>query len=242
MINSSINSDSHLLHITRGKGEITLNKIHKFSLCQGTVIAIPRGTSYVMKISKNFEMLNLHYQIWLENGQYMDERLRLPYFSSPDYFNECEQKLRKMRILSGESKMEVLQKSSLAYQIIMEHLALTNLIEIKRDIIDERIDRAANYLNSKVCHSYDIKTVTRIACLSKSQLNRKFKQAFGIPPHQYWEQQRLREACLQIKQTGKNFAEIAEFFNFSSPDYFSRWFRKNISCSPSAFRNSQVNY
>jgi AraC-like DNA-binding protein len=237
-----INNDSHLLHITRGAGSITIDGTNKFSLRRGAVVSIPRQTPFIMELSHNFEMLNIHYQIWLKDGQYFDDKFLLPYLFFPDYFNRCEQKLKKMHILSDKTLDDMLQIPLLAYDIVLSHFTSCELMEIHKNVIDERIDQVAKYLRADNCHIYDIKAVTKLACLSRSQLNRKFKQFFGIPPHQYWEQQRLRKICLQIKQTQKPFAEIAEDFDFSSPYYFSRWFKKKVACSPSFFRNNPTNY
>jgi len=237
-----INNDSHFLHITRGTANITIDETNKFSLRRGAVVSIPKQIPFTMVCSHNFEMLNIHYQIWLKNDKCLDDTFRLPYLFFPDYFNSCEQKLKKMHILSDKTLDDMLQKPLLAYDIILEHLASFELIEIHKNIIDERIDRVAKYLRSGNCHIYEIKAVTKLACLSRSQLYRKFRQLFGISPHQYWEQQRLRKICLQIEQTQKTFTEIAEYFGFSSLYYFSRWFKKKVACSPSFFRNNPTNY
>ena len=237
MGSASVNDDSHLLHITRGEGEVLLDNAHRFALRRGDVVAIPRGAPYLMRIGADFEMLNLHYQLWLEDGRHLEEALRLPYLFHPGHFEGCERKLREMRDLE-----DTLRRASLAYQVVVEHLAASPLLRVEGKVIDERMARVAKYLGSETCHECDIAAVARIACLSGSQLNRRFKEAFGVSPRQFWERRRLRAVCLRITRTRQTFAEIAEAFAFSSPYYFSRWFKKNVSCSPSAFRHGQTNY
>jgi AraC-like DNA-binding protein len=236
-----INNNSHLLHITRGTTVITIdgksNRLHR-----GAVVFIPRQTIFDMGISPDVEMLNIHYQIWLKDGKYLDDNLRLPYVFYPDYFDNCEQELRKMIPLSTYTLGNMLQKSSLAYGIVLKHLSSFDLVKTQRHVLANKIDQVAEYLRSDDCLVYDIEAVIKLAHLSKSQLNRKFKQVFGISPHKYWEQQLLRKICIQIEQTQKTFTQIAEDFGFSSPYYFSRWFKKNADCSPSSFRNTPTIY
>ena len=229
----SVNKDSHMKHVTRGAAVITLDGKHKFKLHRGAVIFIPRQVIYNMRVNPDFEMLNIHYQIWLKDGEYLDDRLRLPYVFYPDYFEDCEHKLRKMISLPAGN---MLQKSLLAYDIVVNHLSSCNLIETHRHVIANKIDQVAEHLRSDDCIVYNIEEILRIACLSKSQFIRKFKQAFGLSPHKYWEQRLLLKICLQIEQTKKTLTEIAEDFGFSSPYYFSRWFKKNAGYSASSFR------
>ena len=237
-----MNNDSHLLHISRGSMIITIDGTNEFILKRGAVVFVPKQTTYSMKISSGLEMLNMHYQMWLKGGEYLDDILRLPYVFYPDYFKNCEQKIRKVLSLSEDSVGNILQKSSTAYDILLQHLSSYDLVKSHRHVVASKINQVAEYLRSDDCLSYDIKTIINIACLGKSQLNRKFKQVFGISPHKYWEQQLVRKICIEIEQTQKNFAEIAENFGFSSPYYFSRWFKNNIGCSPSSFRENIIIY
>ncbi|MCK4982646.1 MAG: helix-turn-helix transcriptional regulator [Victivallaceae bacterium] len=236
-----INNDSHLMHITCGTAVINVdgksNRLHR-----GAVVFIPRQTTFVMGMSPDSEMLNIHYQIWLRGGEFLDDKLCLPYVFYPDYFDSCEQKLRRMMLLSENTLPNMMQKASLSYDIISQHLSSCELVKTHRHVIADKIDQVAKYLRSDDCLVYDIEKVVQLACLSKSQLNRRFKQVFGISPHKYWEQQLLRKICIKIEQTQKTFTELAENFAFSSPYYFSRWFKKNAGCSPSSFRNAPTIY
>ncbi|MCF7854982.1 MAG: AraC family transcriptional regulator [Candidatus Pacebacteria bacterium] len=238
---TNINDDCHLLHITRGQGEIVLDLEHRFDLVRGVVIAIPRGVPFSMSIGGGFEMLNIHYQLWLRDGRHIGDVLRLPYCFRPSYFDHCEERLRRLDSMSEDSIGESLRRSSLAYQIVIEHYASRDLICTTPSVADERIEKVANYLALNPT-AYDMKTLEGLARLSRSQVNRTFRAAYGLSPHAFWEQHRLRKICMDIKRGGKTLAELAEEYGFSSPQYFSRWFRKQTSCSPSEFRNAAPDY
>lgn len=234
----NINLDSHLLHICNGYGTINIDKNKDIKLQPGSVVSIPRKTPFTMKLGDGFEMLNIHYQVWIEDDSYLNDRFRLPFVMCPDFFKVCERKLRKSINLPNNN-FGILQKSALIYDVVSRYLGAFELIKIDEGVIDERIGLVAEYLKSESCNNFDSEKISRISCLSNSQLNRKFKQYFNMSPHQYWEKQVLLKVCIDIEQTSKTFMEIARDFNFSSSYYFSRWFKKKMECSPSFFRANQ---
>lgn len=72
-----VNNYSHLIHVARGDGAITLRGEGEFQLCAGAVVAIPPFTPYKMRISANFEMLDLHSRFLLSDGVTLELSERL---------------------------------------------------------------------------------------------------------------------------------------------------------------------
>ena len=236
-----INDDSHILHITKGTARIRISDIDEFDVHRGDVVFIPRRTPFYMMIKRGFEMQNLHYKMCFDNDEYMDEKLRLPYHFSPVYFDNCEKCLRSLHDMTKKNK-SIFKRASVAYDIITTHMCYQELIRANISKRDEIIYKATEYLSSPECSSFDIAKIARSSCMSTSQLNRRFLAHIGTSPHKFWEKQRLKAVCIKLKYSDKTIGEIADEFEFSSPYYFTRWFKKNMKCTPSRFRKEDLNY
>lgn len=79
--------------------------------------------------------------------------------------------------------------------------------------------------------------MARRAGMSQSHLRRLFVQAFGVPPHEYLEQARLRKGAELLRDTGRPVGEIAQAAGYADPFHFSARFRKHFGVSPRAYRD-----
>lgn len=62
-----------------------------------------------------------------------------------------------------------------------------------------------------------------------------FRKYSGISPKRYYSKMRGIEA-LRLLESGMEITEIAEKLNFSSPNYFSNFFKKQFGSSPGQYR------
>ncbi len=73
--------------------------------------------------------------------------------------------------------------------------------------------------------------------ISKPYLIRLFKQHTGTTPAAYHLQLKIENACYLLEQTHLSIQEIASRLGFYDEFYFSRYFKKQIGVSPSAYRH-----
>lgn len=73
--------------------------------------------------------------------------------------------------------------------------------------------------------------------MSISQLNRKLNALIGQPSGQLIRSLRLQRAADLLKQNSANVSEICYNLGFNDHAYFSRAFKKQFGCSPSAYKN-----
>lgn len=236
-----INNDSHLLHITKGNASVRIGDADIFEVTRGDVISIPVKTTFYMTIKAGFEMINLHYIMRFENGEHMDGSLRLPYHFRPAYFDRIETGLRELYDMSKDDQ-NYFQTAATAYSIIMGHYSAQALVKIHKLPRDEKIHEAARYLSSKECKRFDPAKLAYISCLSISQLNRRFGAEFGNSPHAYWDDNRLKSICVKLKYSDMSIGSISDEFEFSSPYYFSRWFKKKTGHTPLEYRKDIFDY
>ena len=102
---------------------------------------------------------------------------------------------------------------------------------------DERLARAMRFIREHAHEVISVEDIARTAGISRSLLERKFREAFGRSPWDQVLQLRLRQAEHLLSQTRLSIAEIAERTGFGTPEYFSAAFRKLTGTSPRSARN-----
>ncbi|MEL7123013.1 MAG: AraC family transcriptional regulator [Bacteroidota bacterium] len=107
-----------------------------------------------------------------------------------------------------------------------------------RKEVYKRVNIARNYLEDTIIEEFDLNRLSRVASLSKFQLIRDFKDAFGISPHRYFILKKLDLALTMIQSKQySTLNEIALQLNYSCLSSFSRQFKQVYRVSPTAFIN-----
>ena len=89
------------------------------------------------------------------------------------------------------------------------------------------------------CHLTENLRIADIAAhfsFSGEHLIRLFKGTYGITPHQYILQSKMRLAMVLLKTTDESIEEIAEKLGFSDAHHFSTQFKRLLSYQPSQYR------
>ncbi|OQA85347.1 MAG: Arabinose operon regulatory protein [Lentisphaerae bacterium ADurb.Bin242] len=226
-----INNDSHILHIIKGTAVIHLDE-HPYSIKSGDVVSIPPFTPFTMNIAADFEMMNVHYKIWLEDDIPLDSFRKLPVVFAPSYFDVCRTLLAKVI----ETLNQNLPADPLLHELVLMHFTRTPLHETAVPTADPRMLRVKSFLDKLDFEHFDSEKLAAVACLSKSQMNRSFRKTFGISPLEYHEKQRLKFVCMKLKNSADAVYEIADSAGFHEPGYFCRWFKKMTGNTPSKYR------
>lgn len=86
--------------------------------------------------------------------------------------------------------------------------------------------------------SFGVEQLGREMGLSRVQLYRKAQTLLGKNVNEYVVEIRLKKAKVLLAETGKPIAEIAYETGFSSPAYFTTFFKQHTQRTPSDFRKS----
>lgn len=95
-----------------------------------------------------------------------------------------------------------------------------------REIIEENLDD----------NRYAVPDLCKALGMSRTQLHRKLTSLTGHSANHYIRLIRLEKAKLLLRNDSANIAEISYSTGFSTPEYFSRIFRKETGMTPSKFR------
>ncbi|BCS89390.1 AraC family transcriptional regulator [Pseudodesulfovibrio sediminis] len=98
----------------------------------------------------------------------------------------------------------------------------------------DHLAQAAAYLHRHPCESVRLDTLADIARLSPCRFSRCFTWAYGMPPHEYHNQLRVREAKERITK-GMLLADVAAHCGFSDQSHMNRVFKKTMGMTPGVY-------
>jgi PAS domain S-box-containing protein len=82
----------------------------------------------------------------------------------------------------------------------------------------------------------DIPALARLAHLSVSQFDRRFKRLFLMTPQQFVLRVRIHAACRLLVSTRESATQIANRTGFYDQSYFIKQFQKSLGVTPAAYR------
>ena len=85
-----------------------------------------------------------------------------------------------------------------------------------------------------VCDALTLTDIAEKQSVSISYIKLLFKKYAGISPMSYYTNLRVQHA-VKLLSAGHTVADVAGIMNFSSPNYFSEFFKKHIGLSPSQY-------
>ncbi len=92
------------------------------------------------------------------------------------------------------------------------------------------------HLLTRYAEKIDYRRLARLAHLSLSQLDRRFKRLFQLSPRDFLLRVRLHAACRLLVSTELSAAQIALRTGFFDQSYFTKRFRRQTGETPAAYR------
>jgi AraC family transcriptional regulator len=100
-----------------------------------------------------------------------------------------------------------------------------------------QLDCIRDHIRTHLAADIGVAELARLVGLSPHYFSLIFRQAVGVPPHQYILQLRICEAQKLLAAGDMTLAELAAHLGFSDQSHFSRAFRKVTGTTPGHFRN-----
>jgi len=107
-------------------------------------------------------------------------------------------------------------------------------------IEDRRIAAAVRFIHEHACEGIDVSDVLRTVPLSRSTLDRQFRQIMGRSPKDEILHVRLNRAKQLLAETDFPHALIAEKVGLEYVEYLSRIFKKKFGITPSEYRERSL--
>ena len=100
----------------------------------------------------------------------------------------------------------------------------------------ERIDAAVAHIHAHHAARLSVPALARLVHLSERQLNRRFREVFGMSPQAFLLRTRVQAASDDLTATDKTLADIAQDHGFCHQAAFSRLFKAHTGETPRRFR------
>jgi transcriptional regulator GlxA family with amidase domain len=104
----------------------------------------------------------------------------------------------------------------------------------------ESLIKVAQLMEENIEKPLSLDQIASATGLSRRQIERLFKRHLNCVPKRYYLQMRLRRARELLLQTSMPIIDITTACGFQSPPHFSRCYRAQFGCPPSAERQSRL--
>ncbi|OEE30781.1 transcriptional regulator [Vibrio genomosp. F10 str. ZF-129] len=113
-------------------------------------------------------------------------------------------------------------------------------IQSKREPLTPSLGRVREKLLDEVKHSIQLEDLAKEVGLSRYQLLRAFKGQYGLPPHAYLMDEKIKRSKRMLK-SGLNISEVAYQLGFSDQAHFQRHFKKKLAVTPKFYQSHFIN-
>ena len=100
----------------------------------------------------------------------------------------------------------------------------------------ERIKQMLDYIQTHYGEKMALGDIAAATGISVRECTRCFKRCINQSPMIYLNKYRLKMACRMLRETAESVMTISEECGFSSPSYFTKTFRAEMSCTPLEYR------
>ncbi len=178
-----------------------------------------------------------------------------PHWSELMVWKELDQGILLLVLPEGEARLKVerlfrelidighsgsVEQSNLQHNKLEEILirARSVLAEQHRKSVDPRIRHACEYMQTRLGEKFSLEEVAADCHLSISRFAHLFRDQMGMGPKAWINDLRLQKARKLLLTTEEKISQIGSMVGYEDPAHFTRYFRKNMGCSPRHFRRS----
>ena len=102
--------------------------------------------------------------------------------------------------------------------------------------VSHNAEQMRAFLDMHILEDWKLSHIAAHFSFTKEHFIRVFRNTYGITPHQYILQSRIRIAMIMLVSTNNSISQIAEKLHFSDPHHFSDAFQKHVGFRPSLYR------
>ena len=190
------------------------------------------------QIKQTLELLNHKYP-YIDNDHFW--QLKLDNFHLQNSVELSQTVSRLIEICSGQTVAKDLFADLALRELLVRIIQSQNLLEINsissnNVSVSQRFAYITLYIKEHLCEKISIEHLSKLACMSRANFFRYFKQEFGITPIDFINSERLKLAKELMTRPEDSIRDISMCTGFSDVNYFIRTFRKMEGITPGEYR------
>ena len=220
-----------------GKIKYSRNGVDKY-LTPGDCLVVDLKKGYTFSCEGKEESQSAYAVV---DGTMVDELLELYHITdgcivpAPDFAGA----VFKIQKISGGRISDIKERRELA--ALYFHVALAIIDKARRE--HERTSKSTaalirDYIDTHIEGRLQLEEISNIFFISKTQIFRLFKDAYGIAPMQYFLQKKIELAKQMLCESDIHISEIAERLSFTDAKHFSKTFKRFTGELPKNYRRA----
>lgn len=169
--------------------------------------------------------------------QGLSSGLATPYFTEPVVYDpELAQQLRLVFDTLAQSDNKLLRET-LVYGTLVKLISRHSKTKVSwepKTRSQRQLALVKEFLDDFPQADVSLEDLSKLAGLSPYYLTRSFQKEFGLPPHSYQIQARLRVAKQLLRQ-GMAISDVAQETGFHDQSHFHRHFKRALGVTPKQF-------
>lgn len=205
-----------------------------FTVTKGDTFLLPQGSNQIYYSNPNnqFERVWLNFkgklgEAFLEIYNIKD-RIVFRNADTLDIFNEIQEECQRLT-----EPLEYKNRTAQLFLKLVQRLA-ENKPAVEKSVAS--IEKIRLYIDCNITKKLKISDIAKQFSFSDEHIIRIFKKTYGITPHQYILQSKIRLAMIMLKMTDSSVEEISQKLSFSDCHHFSTQFKKLMGYKPTEYR------
>lgn len=231
-----------LVYVDRGCLCNTING-SAYQLKQQNLLLIDRKSLHIQSSDRPVSFLTLSFSLKNDLPPWILNRI---FPCSPRIMTIIEQMLfeREAHSLYGYDNIEALLRLLLVQLIRFAVPASTPIRDTLSSLpatscTEHKIaDSAVQIISKRIHEKITLKQIAGAVHISESYLHHIFIRHIGLPPGKYITKVRLEECKMLLRQGELSIGDVSKTMGFSSPQLFSKQFRRQFGITPSEYVRS----
>lgn len=220
-------------YVISGSGIIICND-KMYAVKEGDTFLLPQGSNQIYYSNPD----NQFSRIWLNfKGELAQAFLHLYQIENVIVFPQLNtyELLTQIQATCRACKDPLLyqNESSRLFLALVQFLAQQ---KPQNEEVTSPVESIRLFIDCHITENLKISDIAEHFSFSQEHVIRTFKKSYGITPHQYILQSKIRLSMIMLKVGTYSIEEISEKLNFSDPRHFSSQFQKYVGYRPSQYR------
>lgn len=204
----------------------------------GRRISLTKNKAFFAKIPGNYRYFGEEWRfLFIEFSAIMTQWLDTS-LSIIELSTDLIERLRSIVIDLKERELSAMQNAKMAFDLFLDiKEAIQNEIQQKTD----GIQAVKKYIDTYYFEDISLDFLSERYMMSKYTLIRQFEETYKSSPINYLKQVRIIQS-LSLLWEEEEIGQVAKKVGFSTGNYFSKVFKKEMGMSPSEYRNQKEIY